>query len=153
MGQPARDTDPRSGWLGMAAFGAIMLFLAGLFQVLAGLVGLFNDQYWLVRSPDLLVGVDYTTWGWFHLLLGLLALCVGAGVYVGRTWAVVAGVGLALLSAVVNLAFMAASPTWSTVVIVLDVLVIFALVGHGTQLRLVRHRDLPRSEPDAGESA
>ena len=53
----------------------------------------------------------------------------------GNTAARVAGVALAVLSAVVNLVFMAAYPAWSVMVIALDVIVIFSIVVHGRELQ------------------
>jgi hypothetical protein len=35
----------------------------------------------------------------------------------------------------VNLAFIAAYPVWSTIIILLDVVVIFAIVVHGRELK------------------
>jgi hypothetical protein len=119
----------------MVVFGGIMMIVVGTFQVMAGLVGIFNDSYWLVPNQDLVITVDYTIWGWAHLLIGIAAIAVGAGIFGGRTWAIVSGVVLASLSALVNLAFLAAYPVWSVMVIVLDVLVIYALVNHGEELR------------------
>jgi hypothetical protein len=124
----------QSGWLGMVAYGAIMLVIAGMFHAMAGLVALVDNDYWLVRSQELVVPVGYTTWGWAQLLLGLLAFAAGVGILTGRTWAMVSGVLIAALSAVANLVFMAAAPTWSAVLIVIDVLVIYALVVHGRQM-------------------
>jgi hypothetical protein len=42
---------------------------------------------------------------------------------------------LALISAVVNLIFIAAYPAWSIIIIAVDVLVIYALTMHGAELR------------------
>ena len=135
MAQIHRETAPASGWIGMVVFGGIMMIVVGTFQVMAGLVGIFNDSYWLVPSEDLVVSVDYTAWGWAHLLIGIAAIAVGAGIFSGATWAIVGGVVLASLSALVNLAFLAAYPVWSVMIIVLNVLVIYALVAHGEGLR------------------
>jgi hypothetical protein len=125
---------PTSGWVGMAMFGGVMMMVAGTFHAMAGLVGIFNDGYWLVPSSDLVITVDYTAWGWVHLILGALAIGAGAGILAGQAWARVTGVVLAVLSALVNLAFMAAFPLWATLIIAIDVLVIYALVAHGKEI-------------------
>src|ERR1044072_4855996 len=65
---------PTSGWVGMAMFGGVMMMVAGTFHAMAGLVGIFNDSYWLVPSSDLVITVDYTAWGWVHLIIGALAI-------------------------------------------------------------------------------
>jgi hypothetical protein len=42
---------------------------------------------------------------------------------------------IAVLSALANLAFISAYPIWSTIVIALDVIVIYAIVVHGRELK------------------
>jgi hypothetical protein len=135
MAQVQRDITQPSGWVGMVVFGGLMLIVAGAFHAMAGLVGIFNDAYWQVPSQDLVVTVDYTAWGWTHLVLGVLAIAAGAGILGGQAWARVAGVVLAILSALVNVAFLAAYPLWSTLIIAFDVLVIYALIAHGKEAR------------------
>ena len=138
MAQVHHPQAATSGWEGTAAFGGIMLVLAGGFHVLAGFVAIFNDAYWAVASSQLVVSVDYTAWGWLHLVLGAVALVAGGGILRGQQWARVLGVGLAVLSALVNLAFMAASPVWAFLVIGLDILVIHSLLVHSDEYSLTR---------------
>jgi hypothetical protein len=127
-----------TGWVGWIIFASVMMFMIGSFQAIAGLVALFDDEYYLVRSSGLVVNVDYTAWGWVHLLFGILLIATGLGAIAGQTWARVVGVILAGLSAVVNFAFLAAYPVWSAIVITLDVFVIYALVVHGREARALR---------------
>jgi len=134
MAQVHRDIAQPSGWVGMVVFGGLMMIVAGTFHAMAGLVGLFNDSYWLVPSSDLVVTVDYTTWGFVHLIIGVLAIAAGAGILAGQAWARVAGVVLAVISALVNIAFLAAFPLWAMLIIALDVLVIYALIAHGKEV-------------------
>jgi hypothetical protein len=116
-------------------FGGVMMIMVGAFQVIEGLVALFDDGFYLVRSNGLIVNVNYNTWGWTHLLIGVVALLVGVGLLAGNTVARVAGVVIALLSALVNLAFISAYPIWSTILITLDVIVIYAIIVHGRELK------------------
>jgi hypothetical protein len=134
MAQVHRDIAQPSGWVGMVVFGGLMMIVAGTFHAMAGLVGLFNDSYWLVPNSDLVVTVDYTTWGFVHLVLGVLAIAAGAGILAGQAWARVTGVVLAVISALVSIAFLAAYPLWSMLIIALDVLVIYALIAHGKEV-------------------
>jgi hypothetical protein len=129
MAEVHRQTASSSGWEGNAAFGGIVLVLAGGYHALTGFVAIFNDAYFQVPSQDLLVSVDYTAWGWLHLALGAIALAVGGSVLGGQAWARVAGVVLASLSALVNLAFIASFPLWSMLIIALDLVVIYSLVA------------------------
>jgi hypothetical protein len=120
-----------SGWaVGFTVFAATMLILAGGFQAFAGLVAIFKDSFYRV-TPNYLINVDVTTWGWIHLILGVVVLLAGFAVLGGRTWGRVVGVTLAVLSAISNFLFIPYYPLWSLVVIALDVFVIWALTAHG----------------------
>ena len=112
-----------------------MMIMLGTFQGIEGLVALLNRGFYAVGPEGLVVSVDYNAWGWLHLVIGLVLLATGLGVMTGQTWARVVGIVLAALSAVVNLAFMAAYPFWSIIVIFVDIVVIYALAVHGRQMR------------------
>jgi hypothetical protein len=132
--EPQVYEDP-SGWAAWVVFGGMMLILIGIFHVVQGIVALVNDDYYLVTKDGLVLNLDFTTWGWTHLVLGVLLGLVGVGLLAGSTAARVAGVVLAVLSAVVNLVFIPAYPAWSVMVIALDVIVIFSIVVHGRELQ------------------
>jgi hypothetical protein len=131
-------SPPPTGWTGWVVFASAMMFLLGCFQAVQGLVAIFDDGFYHVTEGGLVVNVDYTAWGWTHLLLGALIIISGAGVLTGNLAARTVGVVLAGLSALVNLAFIEAYPVWSVMIITLDVLVIYALVVHGRELRSSR---------------
>jgi hypothetical protein len=122
-------------WVGWVVFAGVMMMLVGVFQAIDGLVAIFRDTYYVVGSSHLVISVNYTTWGWIHLLLGVLVAVAGFAVLRGALWARIIGVALASLSALANLLFLAAYPVWSIIVIALDVLVIFALIVHGGELK------------------
>jgi hypothetical protein len=124
-----------TAWVGFVAFGGILLLMLGGFQAIEGFVALFKDTYYLVTRNGLVLSVDYTTWGWTHLILGLVAVGTGVGVLLGQLWARVVGIILAVVSALVNMAFLPAYPVWSTIVIATDILVIYALAVHGREVK------------------
>src|SRR4051794_15473808 len=86
---------------GISVFAAIMLMLAGALQALQAIAALFNDQY-IVVLPNSVYAFDLTVWGWFHLLIGLALLATGIGLLMDQQWALVAGVVLAAVAAVIN---------------------------------------------------
>ncbi|WP_236790907.1 hypothetical protein [Amycolatopsis sp. GM8] len=125
-----------TGWTGWVSFGGIMLVLLGLFHAVDGLVALLDDNYYAVGPSGMAINVSYTVWGWLHLGLGILAFVVGIGVLSGRAVAQAAAAVIAAASALVHLVFIPAYPFWSIIVIVLDVLIIYALLVHGREITL-----------------
>jgi hypothetical protein len=124
-----------SAWVGWIVFAATMMVLLGIFHVVQGLVALFNSDYFLVGPNGLVVNVDYTVWGWTHVIAGAIVAIAGFCLFTGQMWARVVGTLLAIVSAVVNIAFLAAYPVWSLMMIALDVVVILALTVHGSEIK------------------
>lgn len=131
-GQPA-PTQP-TAWAGWVVFGAMMMILGGSFHAIAGLIALFDQGYYAVGSNRLIVQMDYAVWGWVHLVIGVVALATGVALMRAPMWARVMGVVVASVSAIVNIGFLAAAPLWATMIIALDVLVIYAITAHGREV-------------------
>lgn len=112
-----------AGW---RAFSAVVFYLVGAFNVIGGLGALFRDEVFVAGNEVLIA--DTTTWGWFLLVVGLVQLAVGFGIFRGRGWARLLGVLLASLSAVLHIAFLVAFPAFSLITIALAVVVIYGLV-------------------------
>ena len=130
------DSAPETtGWVGWILFAGTMLLLVGCFQVMAGFVALFNDNFYVARGDNLAVAFNYTSWGWIQIVLGCLALAAGYGVMVGKLWARIYAIVYAGLAAIVNMAFLSAYPIWMTIMITVDVLVIWALAVHGREVK------------------
>jgi hypothetical protein len=127
--QPSRP-EP-SGWaLTGVAFAASLLALIGMFQIIGGLVAVFDDEFFVV-TPNYTFDIDTTFWGWVHLLLGVLLLATAWGLFAGRTWAAVTAVVVAALAALENFFFIPYYPFWSILVIALCVWVIWAVTQPG----------------------
>lgn len=124
-----------TGWVGWVAFAGFLAILMGTFHAVAGVVALFKDEVYAVGPNNVWV-LDYTTWGWTHLILGLVVLFAGFAILSGKTWGRVVGVVVASVSAFANFAFIPVYPIWSIILIALAVFVIFALVAHGDEISL-----------------
>lgn len=123
--------EPVSGWaVGLALFAGIMMVTVGAFQALEGFVAILNDQFYVV-TPNYTYNIDVTTWGWIHLLMGILAALAGCVVFTGKVWARVVGIVFAVLNAVSQFVFLPHYPVWSMLMIALDVAVIWALCVYG----------------------
>ena len=133
-----RPGERPTGWGSLLVFAGVMLGVVGLFQAMTGLTAIFNDEILVVRSDSLIVKLDYTYWGWVHLLLGAVALVASflllRGNIVGRAVATV----IAAVNVLVSFAFLPAQPWWSLLTITFNVLVIFAITTHGAELKTRR---------------
>ena len=116
-----------SGWVGGGyVFAGVVMIMVGVFQAIAGLAALFEDEFYVVTS-DYIFKINTTTWGWIHLILGVLVVFAGYALFAAKTWARVIGVTLATLSAIANFIFIPYYPFWAILIISLDVWVIWAL--------------------------
>jgi hypothetical protein len=120
--------------VGFILFAAIMMLMVGVFQALQGLVAIFENEFY-VATRNYLFQFDATTWGWIHLIVGLIMAVAGWGLLSGRTWARAVAITLAALSAIANFLFIPYYPFWSLLIITLDVFVIWAVAARGGELR------------------
>ena len=120
-------------WVGFLYFAGTMAMMVGAFQALVGLTAILNDDYFAVTRNGLVLSWDFTVWGWIHIVIALITIATGVGIFLGRTWARITGIVIASLGALTNLAFLPAYPLWSTVIIAMDILVIYALTVHGDE--------------------
>jgi hypothetical protein len=125
---PARQ--PVNAWAGsLALFAGVMMLMNGAFQVLQGLAAIRDDTLFVVGA-DYAYGLDVSTWGWIHLIGGIIVAVAGFFVLRGLLWARLVGIAIAALSAIANFFFIPYYPFWSLLIIALDVLVIWALATY-----------------------
>jgi hypothetical protein len=124
-----------SGWtIGFTVFAAVMMIMVGVWQAMAGLVAIFENEFY-VQTSNYLYELDATTWGWIHLVIGLFVAFAGWGLLSGQTWARIVGITLAALSATANFLFIPYYPFWSLLIIAVNVMVIWALAAHGREFK------------------
>lgn len=120
--------DPAAGFMTdvVGVLAGVLLLMSGAFEILQGASAIANDDLYAAGS-DFLYQFDMTVWGWVHLVIGVLSIIVGIGILGGRSWALVAGMIIAGLSAIANFAFLPHYPLWAVTVIAVDLLIIHAL--------------------------
>ncbi|RPK65613.1 hypothetical protein EES43_07775 [Streptomyces sp. ADI96-02] len=107
-------------------FAGVLLFVDGVLGVLKGIAGIAtNDVY--ARINDYVFKFSVSSWGWIHLVLGVILIIVGWGILSGRTWARVLGVVIASLTLIANFMWLPYQPVWAVVTIAIDIFVIWAL--------------------------
>ena len=126
-----RVEEDVSGWaVGGIAFAATVMVMIGTFQVLEGLVAVFNDEFFVV-TRNYTFDLDVTAWGWIHLILGVVVLATGFGLFARSTWAGVTAILICALSAISNFFFIPYYPIWALLLIGLNIWVIWALTRPG----------------------
>lgn len=120
-----------SGWaVGWTIYAAVWMWILGFFHALAGFAGIVEDEV-LVPTENYIFQLDTTTWGWIHLIFGIIVLLAGFSVFNGSVWARTVGVILAVVSILANFAWLDYHPIWGLLMITAGVFVIWALTVHG----------------------
>lgn len=124
MSQPS---STESAWAeGIGIFAGAALLTVGIFQFLEGVAAAAKDDVF-VRTTNYVFEFDLTTWGWIHIVLGIIVAIVGGAILAGQAWAFVAGIVVAVLSSLLNFVWMPYYPFWAILIIAFDIAVIWAL--------------------------
>lgn len=124
-------TRETSGWaVGWIIWAAVWMWILGFFHALAGFSAIVEDEI-LVVGQEYLYQLDVTTWGWIHLILGIVVLFAGFAVFNGSVWARTVGVIIAVISTIANFMWLPNYPIWGILMITANVFVIWALTVHG----------------------
>ena len=134
---PPTTREPSGAAVGFTVFAAVMMIMAGVFQALQGLIAIFENEFY-VPTREYIFKFDATSWGWIHLVVGLIVAFAGWGILSGQTWARVVGITVAAFSATTNFLFIPYYPFWAILIITLDVFVIWALTAHGREFKEMR---------------
>jgi hypothetical protein len=123
-----------SEWaVGWTMFAAVMMIMLGVWWIIAGLVAIIDDTFYVV-TQEWIFEFNRSTWGWIHLIMGIVVLFGSFGLFRGDVWARVLGVILAVLSGLVAFSWMPYYPVWGILFIALSIAVIWALTAHGEDI-------------------
>jgi hypothetical protein len=125
--------DQSSVGAGWVMFAGVVMVIVGVFQAIAGLAGIIEDEFY-VLGREYVFEFDATAWGWIHLVIGLVVLLAGFGVFSGNVLARTVGVIMAGLSMLAAFMWLPWYPVWAIVIIAIDIAVIWALTVHGRAL-------------------
>ena len=114
-----------SGWIG---FAGVILIIAGAFDIVSGLWALDHKN---TVVNGLLYEDNLETWGWIYLVVGIVILAAGFGVFQRAQWARWVGILAAMIGIILEFFWMFATPGRSLVYIVIASMVIYALTVYG----------------------
>lgn len=130
-----RTTPPPGGgsaWAsGGVLFAAVLMMINGVFAILEGIAALAKDDViWRVRGYTF--KFDLTSWGWIHLILGIIVVIVGIALLKGTTWGRALGIALTGLMIILHFLWLPYQPFWSLICIAIGVFIIWALCADRT---------------------
>lgn len=106
--------------------GAVLLVTVGVLEFFQGISAIAKDDV-IVVGIEYTYQFDVTTWGWIHLVLGVIVAAVGVALFTGATWARVGAMVLCALSILVNFLWLPYYPVWAITIIALNAVVIWAV--------------------------
>ena len=125
-----------TGWVGWVWFAGTMMIIAGGLNMFYGIVALVNDTWVGWSSTGRALVIDLTGWGWVHVIVGRHRPARAASACSRATsWPASWASSAAAISIFANFLFIPAYPLWTLTVITIDVLVIWAILAHGGELR------------------
>ncbi|MGW2299869.1 DUF7144 family membrane protein [Streptomyces sp. NPDC001809] len=122
-GSPSASASWASGG---TLFAGVLMLVTGFMDVFQGIAGIAEDDVY-TRVGDYVFKFDLTTWGWIHLILGVVLAIAGYGVLKGAEWGRVAGIALASLNILFQFLFLPYQPWWALFSMAISVFVIWAL--------------------------
>jgi hypothetical protein len=128
-----RARRPSGLAVGVIVFAAVMMAIVGGLHIIAGIAALIEDQFFVI-GREYVYEFDVTTWGWIHLIAGIVVFVASFGLFTGRLWARTVGVLVAAASLILNFMYLPYYPVWSVVMIAVAILVIWALTFHGRDI-------------------
>jgi hypothetical protein len=120
-----RATRGPTGWVMFA--GAIMV-IVGFLNFFYGLAAILNDDVVVVGGHGAIIA-DLTAWGWVTLIVAVVLVLTGFGLFSGAEWARAVGVIIVGLNAIEQVWVFPAAPLWALIVILLDVVILYNLTA------------------------
>lgn len=127
------ERQPSRWAIGWTAFAAILMIMMGFWWIISGFVALLDSEFYVV-ALRWIFQFDVSVWGWIHLILGIVILASGCGLFLGAVWARIVGVILAGLAGLLAFAWLPYYPVWAILFIAISVAVIWALTVHGRDI-------------------
>jgi hypothetical protein len=130
--EEARYEGARFGGMMLAA---VLMLFSGLVTFFDGIVGIVNGAFYpTVTNYAFTLGP--TGRGIVNMALGAVIFAAGVSLFLGMTWARIAGIVLAAFIGIYNFLILPWYPIWSIILVALNVYIIWALATTGRSRRM-----------------
>jgi predicted signal transduction protein with EAL and GGDEF domain len=123
-----------TGWTGWIAFASFVMMLSGALSLITGFFAVINNNWTVWNNHGAPFGSTYW-WGWWTMLVGVVVIAIGGALMRGSLFARTVAVFVAGGSLISQFVSLNVAPFWSLTIIAIDVLVIWAVMVHGRELR------------------
>lgn len=113
-----------------AVFAGVLLMISGIMNVFQGITAIAKDDVY-AQIGNYTFKFSTTSWGWIHLVLGVLVAIVGWAAYTGATWAKAVGVVIVALAMIGNFMWLPYQTWWALTLIAIDGFALWSLIGQG----------------------
>lgn len=131
---------PRFAMSGWILFAVTLTAVAGIFNLIYGMVVLANSE-WVAVTDGATFVINLTAGGWISVGFGAVQLLAAARMMSGQRWARFLGVLWANMVVIGQIVYLSVYPLWSIVIIALSVPVIYGLTVHGDEVARDNHAD------------
>jgi uncharacterized membrane protein len=115
-----------------AVFAGVLLMISGIMNVFQGITAIATDDVYR-QIGNYTFKFSTTSWGWIHLVLGVLVAIVGWGAYTGAAWAKVIGVVIVSIAMIGNFMWLPYQTWWALTLIAIDGFALWSLIGYGDE--------------------
>jgi hypothetical protein len=123
-----RDARKGGGW---PTFAGVYLMLAALLNLIWGITALSKKDYFTANG---LVWSSLDTWGWITIIAAVVQFATGALIIARKLGGMILGIVVGMAGMLVNFISIGAYPLWSSVGLVCNALVLWAVTVHGDEL-------------------
>jgi hypothetical protein len=135
----SNNEDISKGAVGWITFAGFMMVIGGGFAMLEGLGMLIHKENF--PGVDAVLQQHSSTWGWFHIIVGAVLFFAGFAIFSGNALARTVGVIAAAVSALGAFTTIQLQPVWNTIIIAVDIAIIWALTTRGRDVQKLNDLD------------
>lgn len=117
------DESLLSGWW---MFAGVLLMIAGVLNVIYGIAAIGDSKFFTEHATYIISGLH--TWGWVHLIVGVLEFVAAFSLFAGGEFGRWFGVLVGSLNAIGALLALPAYPFWSLAIFALSIIIVYKLV-------------------------